>query len=190
MDTAPARTRLLTGEELLAMGDIGPCELIDGEIVPMSPTGGLHGWIESTLDRTLGVMVDERDLGWVMVGEVGIYTRRNPDRVRGADVAFWSHERLPDGPPPGFLDVAPNLVVEIISPNDRWQDIREKIEEYFAIGVDRVWVVVPRTRSVLVYESPTTLRQLKEGDILEGEGVLEGFTLPVVRLFASRRDEE
>ena len=63
MSTTPAHTRQMTGEELLAMGDIGPCELIDGEIVPMSSTGGLHGWIESTLDRTLGVFVDERDLG-------------------------------------------------------------------------------------------------------------------------------
>lgn len=190
MSTAPAQTRLITGEELLAMGDIGPCELIDGEVVPMSPTGGVHGRIEMRLGRWLDVFVDEHDLGWVLGGEVGIYTRRNPDRVRGADVAFWSHERLPEGPPPGFLDVAPELVVEVVSPNDRWQDIREKIEEYFAIGVDRVWVVVPRTRSVLVYESPTTLRQFKEGDVLEGEGVLEGFTLPIARLFASPRDEE
>ncbi len=137
MSTAPAPTRLITGEELLAMGDIGPCELIDGEIIPMSPAGGVHGWIESTLGRALGTFVEERDLGWVMGGEVGIYTRRNPDRVRGADVAFWSHERLPEGPPPGFLDVVPELVVEVISPTDRWRDIREKIEEYFAIGVDR-----------------------------------------------------
>ncbi len=190
MSTAPAQTRLITGEELLAMGDIGPCELIDGEIVPMSPTGGVHGWIESTLGRALGTFVEERDLGWVMGGEVGIYIRRNPDRVRGADVAFWSHERLPEGPPPGFLDVAPELVVEVISPTDRWRDIREKIGEYFAIGVDRVWVVEPPTRSVLVYESPTTQRQLGEGDILEGEGVLEGFSLPVARLFASRRGDE
>jgi len=190
MSTAPAPTRLITGEELLAMGDIGPCELIDGEIIPMSPAGGVHGWIESTLGRALGTFVEERDLGWVMGGEVGIYTRRNPDRVRGVDVAFWSHERLPEGPPPGFLDVAPELVVEVISPTDRWRDIREKIEEYFAIGVDRVWVVEPPTRSVLVYESPTTQRQLGEGDLLEGEGVLEGFSLPVARLFASRRDDE
>ena len=172
------------------MGDIGPCELIDGEINPMSPAGGLHGWIESTLGRAWGTFVEERDLGWVMGGEVGIYTRRNPDRIRGADVAFWSHERLPDDPPPGFLDVAPNLVVAVVSPNDRWQDIREKIEEYFAIGVDRVWVVVPATRGVLVYESSTSLRQLREGVVLEGEGVLEGFKLPVARLFASRRDEK
>ena len=190
MSTAPAPTRLITGEELLAMGDIGPCELIDGEIVPMSPTGGVHGRLEMRLGRWLDVFVDEHDLGWVLGGEVGIYIRRNPDRVRGADVAFWSHERLPEGPPPGFLDVVPELVVEVISPTDRWRDIREKIDEYFAMGVDRVWIVEPPTHSVLVYESPTTQRQLGEGDILEGEGVLKGFSLPVARLFASRRDEE
>jgi Uma2 family endonuclease len=79
--------------------------------------------------------VQEHNLGWVMTGEIGIYTRRNPDRVRGADVVFLSKECWPDRPPKGFLEVAPDLVVEIISPNDRWQDVRQNLAEYFAIGV-------------------------------------------------------
>ena len=190
MDKAPASTRLITGDDLFEMGDIGPCELIDGEIIPMSPTGSLHGWLENRVGSSLQTYVEGRKLGWVMVGEVGIYTRRNPDRVRGADVAFISHERLPDGLPSGFLDVAPELIVEVVSPNDRWQDIREKLEEYFCVGVDRVWVVEPGTRTLLVYQSPTALQQLKGDDVLEGEGILSGFTLPLARLFGlPLRDE-
>src|SRR5688500_6568497 len=120
MSTAQTETSLITGEELLAMGDIGPCELIDGRIVPMSPTGGSHGIIESRLGSTLSVFVSQHHLGWVLTGEVGVYIRRNPDRVRGADLVFLSRERWPEGPPEGFLDGAPDLVVEIMPPNDRW----------------------------------------------------------------------
>ena len=112
--------RLITGEELLAMGDIGPCELIDGRIVPMSPAGVEHGVLEQRLGRALGAFVEDRRLGWVLVGEVGIYTRRTPDRVRGADAAFISGQRLPQRPKKGFLEVAPELVCEVMSPDDRW----------------------------------------------------------------------
>src|SRR5262249_54586048 len=110
--SAPSSTeRLITGEELLAMGDIGPCELIDGRIVRMSPTGGEHGTIELLLGSKLNDFVRPRRLGWVLVGEVGIYTRRKPDRVRGADVLFLSRKRSPSRPGRKFLDTAPELVV-------------------------------------------------------------------------------
>src|SRR5262245_29509453 len=120
--------RLITGDELFSMGDIGPCELVDGTIVPMTPTGGEHGAIESRVGTALTIFVRERNLGWVLGGEVGIYTRRDPDRVRGADIAVVSRTRLPNGPGKRFLSVAPELVVEIMSPDDRWQDVRQKID--------------------------------------------------------------
>jgi len=182
--TALPETKLVTGEDLLAMGDIGPCELIDGRIVPMSPTGDEHGILESEVGRRLGNFVADRKLGWVMVGEVGIYIRRNPDRVRGADVVFISKKRLPM-PRGKFLAVAPELVVEVMSPDDRRQDVREKVEEYFSIGVQWVWVVEPANRAVLVFRSPTEMQKFEEGDMLHGEGVLEGFELPVASLFVA-----
>jgi len=180
--TAPSKTKLITGEELLAMGDIGPCELIDGRIVPMSPTGGEHGVVELNLGFELKQFVKQRGLGWVMVGEVGIYTRRDPDRVRGADVVFISKDRLPE-PPKGFLEIAPELIVEVVSPGDSWQDIRDKLKEYFAIGVQWVWIVELAEQTVLVFHSPTELAEFGQNDTLKGEGVLEGFTLPVSTLF-------
>jgi Uma2 family endonuclease len=178
-----SRARRITGEELLAMGDIGPCELVDGRIVHMNPTGVEHADIEIALGAALRAFVRKNRLGRVLGGEVGIYTRRNPDRVRGADLAFISRERLADNPAKGFLKVAPELAVEIVSPRDRWQDIRQKIEEYFAIGVQRVWIVEPDNRDVLIYSSSTEMRKFGEGDILTGEGVLEGFSVPVAELF-------
>lgn len=179
-----AESTMITGQELLAMGDIGPCELIDGRIVPMIPTGAEHARVEFRLGSELEVFVRQRGIGWVLGGEVGIYTRRNPDRVHGADIAFISKESAPDGPPEGFLEIAPELVVEIISPGDRWRDVRQKINEYFAISVQQVWVVEPEHCSVLVYRSATEIHTLLESDVLVGEGSLEGFSLPVKTIFA------
>jgi Uma2 family endonuclease len=189
MITMPAEAPLITGEELLAMGDIGPCELVDGKIVPRSPAGGVQGFIEARLASALYHFVQEHNLGWVMTGEVGIYTRRNPDRVRGADVVFLSKERWPAPPPKGFLEVSPDLVVEIMSPNDRWQDVRQKLVEYFAIGVCWVWIVEPENRTVLVFRSVTDIQQYGMDDMLAGEGILEGFTLTVANLFVLVRQE-
>jgi Uma2 family endonuclease len=184
MITTSTAAPLITGEELLAMGDIGPCELVDGRIVPMSPTGGRHGLIELSLGSALQHFVREHHLGWVMTGEVGIYTRRHPDRIRGADVVFLSSQRWPDGPPNGFLEVAPDLVVEIMSPSDRWQDVRQKLTEYFAIGVRWVWIVEPENQTVLVFRSTIDMQQCGIDAMLVGEGILEGFTLTVASLFA------
>src|SRR3972149_688552 len=90
---------LITGEEALAMGDIGPYELVEGRIVPMSPTGHKHARYESNFDEFIKSFVRQNNLGYVLVGEGGIYTHRNRDTVRGADVAFISHERY--APYPG-----------------------------------------------------------------------------------------
>ena len=177
------RAKLVTAEELLAMGDVGPCELIDGRIVRMNPTGRSHAFVESNLSSALTLFVRQRKLGQVLVGEVGVFTRLDPDRVRAADIAFVSNERLSRTSSKGYLKVAPELVVEVISPTDRWQDVRQKLEEYFAIGVHRVWIVEPDNRDVLVYSASTEMRKFGEGDMLVGEGVLDGFTLPVAELF-------
>jgi len=181
---SPAVERLITGDELFEMGDIGPCDLVDGTIVPLTPTGAEHGTIEFRLAADLINFVRQRRAAWVLGGELGVYTQRNPDRVRGADIAVVSKARLPNGPGKRFLEVAPELVVEIMSPDDRWQDVRQKIIEYFAIGVDRVWIVEPENRSVLVFRSPTESRQLTENDDLAGEGPLEGFSIRVAHVFA------
>jgi Uma2 family endonuclease len=172
-----------TGEDVLAMGDIGPCELIDGEVVKLTPTGAVHGQIETSLSLELGLFVRERNLGWVLGGEVGLYTRRNPDRVRGADVVVLSHRAAPEGPSKGFLEVAPEVVVEIMSPADTWQAVQEKLEEYLAIGVEQVWIVEPENRSLSVYRSATEIWRYSGDDSVSGEGLLAGFEISLKDLF-------
>jgi len=179
----PVSANLLTWEDFFKLGDTGPCELVDGIIVDMTPTGATHGKIEVRLVRLLDDYVQKSDVGWVLSGEVGIVTKRNPDRVRGADVAFLSRKqasKLPDS----FLTLAPELVVEIVSPNDRWKEIREEIDEYFSIGVKQLWIVEPQPRQILVYTSPMEAVRYREGETLAAAYSLSGLEIPVTRVFA------
>lgn len=183
IDTQP--TAPITGEDLARLGDIGPSELIKGEIVYMSPTGFWHGSVEGRISRIVGNFVSAQGLGEVFSGEVGIYTQRNPDTIRAADVGFVSRGRLAQVKSKSYLDVAPELVVEILSPDDRWSDLTDKLDEYFAIGVNVIWVVDPRRKQVYVYRSVTDVQRLSVEETLTGGEALPSFSVPVAELFAS-----
>jgi Uma2 family endonuclease len=175
---------LITGDELARMPDHDLCELIDGRIVPMSPTNPEHGRIELNIAMTLRDFARTQNLGIVMTGEVGIFTKRNPDRVRGADVVFISHSQYERRTKTrGFLDVAPELVVEILSPEHRHIDMGQKVLEYLAIGVLLVLVVDPDDRTIAVYRSDGTMRRCGEGDAVPCDEVLPGFTLIAAEVF-------
>lgn len=150
----------------------------------MSPVGEEHGMVELNLGAELRAFVRKHRLGRVVGGEVGIYTQRDPDHVRAADIVFIAKGRASDRPRKGFLEIAPDLVVEVISPSDRWQNVFDKIEEYFAAGVQWVWIVEPQSQSVRAYRSPTDVEKLTEHDILRGEGPLAEFAIPVAEIFA------
>ncbi len=177
--------RLWTAEDLLALGEEARYELIEGRLVPMSPTGFLHGDVALALAAALRAFVHPRRLGRIVVGEVGFVLRRNPDTVRAADIAFVRRERLPAGDlPRGFFEGAPDLVVEILSPSDRYTDILRKVGEWLEAGAAMVWVVDPEHHGVMVFRPDGTLRLLGESDSLEGEEVLPGFRYPVGELFS------
>jgi len=183
VDMTATQTALITGEELARMGDIGPCELVEGRIVQMSPTGDQHGGVKVLIGSILLAFVQAQNLGKVRVGEVGIYVSRNPDTVRGADAIFISHERYAQKQSSNYLDVAPELVVEILSPNDAWSNVMRKLREYFAIGVRLIWVADPAARIIYAYRSITDVREFTEQDDLPGDDVLPGFAVQVARLF-------
>lgn len=131
-------TRLLTDDELLRMPGLDPCELVAGRVVPMTPTNPTHGRIEANVAAALKHFARAQNLGVVMAGEVGVFTARNPDTVRAADVLFLSHDRNSRRErQERFLDVAPELTVEILSPTDRPEQVRRKLGEYFAAGAFR-----------------------------------------------------
>jgi Uma2 family endonuclease len=174
--------RPITAEELWRLAPQERGELVNGRFIEMPPTGHPHGTVETNVAAELRAFVKARNLGKVMSGEVGIITRRDPDTVRGADVAYISQARLAKAKAKGYLDVPPELVVEVVSPSDRWTDINEKVDEYLARGVDEVWVVDPRTRRVTCYRS-TAMRTYQQEDQLSAPDLLPGFALPVAELF-------
>lgn len=181
MDTAVAKK--ITAEELYRMPLEGSYELVEGELVPMSPASWRHGYFVMEIGGALRAFVRERSLGKVIGGEAGLITKRDPDSVRGIDVGFISNERLARVQSQSYLDVAPELVVEVVSPANTWEEMRQKTEEYFRAGAERVWIVEPRRKTVLVYRDPSHFEELRRGDVLRGEGVLGGFALVLEDLF-------
>jgi Uma2 family endonuclease len=177
--------RLLTGEEFWHLGEerTEHAELVAGRIINGMPTGHEHGDIEATIAALLLMFVRQAKLGKVMSGEVGLYTQRNPDTVRAADVLFISNDRYDRVVSGSFLDVAPELIVEILSPDDAWRTVDKKLREYFAAGVVLVWIVNPDSRTITAYRSMTDVREFGEGDTLTGDEVLPGFAIPVAEIF-------
>ena len=166
------------------MPGLDPCELVAGRVVRMTPTNPTHGRIEVNVAAALRHFVRTQNLGVVMAGEVGVFTTRNPDTVRAPDVLFLSHERDKRRERrQGFLDVAPELAVEILSPTDRPDQVRRKVGEYLAAGVLQVWVVDPASRTVQVYRDRGERLTLAPGAVLTGGDVLPGFELPVDDIF-------
>jgi len=174
---------LMTGEELYELGDTGRSELIEGRLVNMAPIKSKHGKLEYRIAKVIGEFVEENQLGEIQVGEVGIYTHRAPDTIRAADILYISHERLAEATPDSFLDIPPELIVEILSPGDRWGEMKRKLREYFEIGVNVVLIVDPDENTITVYHSLTEIRELTEGDELTLENILPGFRAPLADIF-------
>lgn len=180
---APPIRRLITGEELYRMTGIGPCELVRGEIVERMPTGYLHGNVESLIVTSLNIYLRQNKLGKTFVCETGVYTSREPDTVRGFDVAYMSHERYQQLQSKSYLDIAPELIVEVMSPDDSWSAIQEKLAEYFAIDVRVIWVVDPKLQQVHSYQGLEDVHIYRLDDALTCEELLPGFTLPLDEIF-------
>lgn len=158
-------------------------ELVRGEVVTMTGPGFLHGLTCSKIDRRIGRFVDEHDIGWIVTNDTGVITERDPDTVRGADVAFWRKDRIKE-PMVGYPPVPPDLAVEVLSPSNTRKEIREKFEEYFACGVRMVWVVAPEDRTVTIYQTPDqglVLHDSKNAKVHGGD-VLPGFECRVADL--------
>lgn len=180
--------RLYTAEDLLAMSHAsGRYELVKGVLVEMAPSGDTHTELGVWLAHLLINYVTPNDLGTVSGADGGYVLFHDPDTVRSPDVGFIAKARLK--PRTGkFYEMAPDLAVEIVSPNDTASEVRAKVKEYFQAGVRLVWVVYPNDRSVDVHRPNQPTVSLEVGETLDGGEVLPGFTLPVKDIFAQLRD--
>ena len=179
--------KLFTAEDLLCLSATGRrLELVKGKVYEMAPAGGRHGHAAINGGSTvLNVHVRSNRPGRVFAAETGFILRHDPDTVRAPDVSFISRSRLAlDEIPDGYIDLAPDLVVEVVSPNDRRREVREKVEEWLNAGVRLVWVLYPATRSAIVYRSLNDVTHLTADGFLDGEDIVPGFTCRLAELFA------
>jgi Uma2 family endonuclease len=180
--TRPARDPL-TAEQLIRLPDDGlRCELVRGRLIREPPAGGEHGWLGINIAVFLRDFVRDDELGFVFGADTGFILFRQPDTVRAPDAAFVAAERLPHGPPRGYVPLAPDLAVEIVSPSDRMSDVTRKVMDYLDAGTRLVWVIDPATRTAAVHRSRSDVLMLRDDDTLEGGEVLPGFRLALADL--------
>lgn len=176
---------MLTSEEYLRLPDDGRfTELVRGRIVEMNRPFTSHGYFCALITQLLGQFVNQHGLGRIVSNDAGVVTQRDPDTVRGPDVAFYSYDRIPRGPlPQGYWPVSPELAIEIRSSDDRWKDLWQKVAEYLNANVMTVVVVDPAVQRVHLFSADTESTILNSGDVLTFPEVLPGFEVPVSRLF-------
>jgi Uma2 family endonuclease len=177
-------TKLYTAEDLLRMPDEAWYELIEGELVEVSPSSGKSSALGIRIARLIGNFVDGRGLGYVTGENGGYILRSHPDTVIAPDVGFIQSARYPHGlPDRGYLDIRPDLAVEVISPNDEPADMRRKQRLYDQAEVPLVWWVDPKAQSVTVRRANADPVTLTSGDELDGGEILPGFRLAVSDIF-------
>lgn len=190
--TTPAA--LMTAEELLTypMPD-KRVELVRGRLLVREPPGMRHGECAMRIGVALSNFLSwDRESrgaaetrGRVLTCDSGFTLSRNPDTVRGPDVAYVSRERWAGPLPDGYGEFAPDLAVEIRSPSDRLGAVLAKVGDWLDAGSHLVWVVDPARRLVTVYRADGSQAMLGTEDVLDGGDVLPGFALPMAELFAA-----
>ncbi|MBA2511959.1 MAG: Uma2 family endonuclease [Actinomycetota bacterium] len=179
------RRKPVTAEELLRIPDDGlRRELVRGEVRTMAPAGNVHGRIAIDVSTPLDQYVRAHDLGVVFAAETGFKIAGNPDTVRAPDAAFVRRERVEAvGEVEGYWPEAPDLAVEVVSPNDLFAEVEEKVADWLAAGTRVILVVNPRARTAVVRLSEKVARILSEEEILDGGQVVPGWTLSVADVF-------
>ena len=175
---------LSTDEFLVYPTPEGKAELVRGELRVTPPTGGRHGIVATAVAVALAAHAKAFGLGRVFV-DSGFELLALPRTVRAPDVAFVRAERFsPGGVGEGFVRMAPDLAVEVLSPSETASRLDEKLDDYRAAGTSLIWVLDPERRTAMVIEADSAVRWLRSGDMLDGGRVLPEFRCPIDDLFA------
>lgn len=180
-----ATTKPSTADELLALPDLGFFyELIEGRLRQRVPAGGEYGETEMAIGFYLYGFVVPRGLGEVYSGDTGFFFGHDPDTVLAPDAAFVAAERLPPrAERRGYLDVIPDLVVEVVPTNDRQPEMDAKIKLYLEAGVRLIWVACPPRRRVVVHRPGADVQTMGTDDTVDGDAVLPNFRLKLADVF-------
>lgn len=165
-----------TADELLGWYSPGArAELVRGRLIVSEPAGGKHGAVANRLAFLVTAYVERHTLGRVYAAETGFKIAAAPDTVRAPDVAFVARNRVPEQEPEGYPELAPDLVIEVLSPNDRPGEVLSKVGDWLVAGSRIVWVVDPSALRAQVYRADGSVATIDAAGVLEGEDVLPGF---------------
>ena len=178
-----SRSALMTADELLHLNVPDKrTELVRGRLIVREPAGWTHGVVAMKLGIKLGTHVERASTGIVLAAETGFKLQSDPDTVRAPDVAFVARERAPLESTRGFPALAPDLAVEVLSPDDRPGEVLAKVGEWLSAGTTLVWVVDPARRLARVYRADGSEALVTADGVLEGEDLLPGFSCPLASL--------
>jgi Uma2 family endonuclease len=190
MSNAPLQQpQLITVDDLMALGSDVRVEVIEGEIVEMSPVGGTHQFIAGNVFRLLDAFVRQHQLGYVMPDGLLYLLDVDTKHLRGAlvpDVSFIRKSSIPadwnmDLPFPG----APDLTVEVVSPNDDADKLMARVRRFLEFGTDEVWVLYPKSKTLsrTLISQPKIIQAYHEEDTLKPDALFPGLEIAVNDLF-------
>jgi Uma2 family endonuclease len=184
--SAVATPTEITPEDLLAMPEGKDFELVDGRLVERSMSA-LSSWVGGEILFRIRLFLKDNPVGLVWGADNGFQCfPDDPNKVRKPDVSFLRRERIPsDLMQQGYVRVAPDLAVEVISPNENAEELHEKVSDYLNAAVALIWVVYPESRVISVQRADKTGSRLTIDDELSGESILPGFALRLETLFES-----
>lgn len=185
LDTEPEVGPLITADELLDISARGAnrYELILGKLLSFPFNGAAHGDLVAGLSAAIYLFATENRLGAVFAPGTGFILEQNPDTVRAPDTGFVRQDRITTPLTGKYFPGAPDLAVEVVSPNDRADEVQDKVQDWLSHGTQLVWVVEPKTRTVTVYRPDGTANVLQADGTLDGEDVLPGFRFPLSKLW-------
>lgn len=158
-------------------------ELVDGQLQETQTMSEKSAWIGGEILVQLSIHCKESKAGRVYPGDTAFrcFPGQKPS-IRKPDVAFVRQERLPHLPGDRDLTIVPDLVVEVISPNETVYELDGKIEQFLSVGTSLIWVVNPRTRVVIVHRLDGSMTKLRDTQELDGEMVLPGFRCRIAEI--------
>jgi len=176
--------KLLTAEDYARLDVDHPTELVQGVVHHMPPPRSRHGQVCSNVVWLLRTFCEAQQLGHILSNDAGVITEREPDTVRGGDVLFYDYRRVPKGKlPEGYIQVPPDLVFEVLSPDDRQSKVLRKVTEYLLAGVKVVCVLDPQDETLRIYRDDKAEEVLRGDDEFSVADILSGFSCRVSRFF-------
>lgn len=181
---AEPRTALLTFDEFITLPNVKDHELVEGVLTERKEMGVLSNLVAARLITRLGAFCEQSAAGHVLASEIVYRIFPDPNTGRKPDLSFISAARLSASQlTAGYLSIAPDLAVEIVSTHDIAEDVVAKIDQYLAAGIPEVWVLYPIARTLHIHRPAQPIAALHLNDTLQGSGPLAGFSCPLASLF-------